>query len=252
MEGTIVSVLRAAASGAGRSTASTLVEVARSAADAAAEALDQTTTQLPALRRAGVVDAGGRGLLVLLDTFVEVLSGEAPERREYAPRDGAAVDTGGLEVTTAVPSRGSGRRRPEAPADHEGPRFEVMYSLRHSEESRVDELRGTLRELGDSESLKEGTARCPLGGADDIDRLRCCTRRGTLSSALAVVQRLGRYPGLLPLRWIWFSARFHSITRPTLHNPIAPSPQHPPRIPTQRLSKQSHFLEPMVRYPIVS
>ena len=150
VEGTIVSVLRAAASGAGRSTASTLVEVARSAADAAAEALDQTTTQLPALRRAGVVDAGGRGLLVLLDTFVEVLSGEAPERREYAPRDGAAVDTGGLEVTTAVPSRGSGRRRPEAPADHEGPRFEVMYSLRHSEESRVDELRGTLRELGDS------------------------------------------------------------------------------------------------------
>ncbi|MFD2393544.1 DAK2 domain-containing protein [Dietzia aerolata] len=58
VEGTIITVLREAAAGAGRSTATDLVEVARAAADSAAEALGRTTGQLSALRNAGVVDAG--------------------------------------------------------------------------------------------------------------------------------------------------------------------------------------------------
>ena len=39
------------------------------AADAAVIALDKTTEQLDVLADAGVVDAGGRGLLVLLDAL---------------------------------------------------------------------------------------------------------------------------------------------------------------------------------------
>ena len=137
VEGTIVTVLREAAAAAGRSSASSLVEVARVAADAGAEALDRTTSQLPALSRAGVVDAGGRGLLVLLDAMVEVLVGEAPDRPEYFIPSGPAPDA-------ALPS---GTIEPD---DDAGTRYEVMYSLTHSDDARADELRTGLRMLGDS------------------------------------------------------------------------------------------------------
>lgn len=141
VEGTIITVLREAAAAAGRSSASSLVEVARAAADAGAEALDRTTTQLPALTRAGVVDAGGRGLLVLLDTMVEVLVGEAPERPEYfIPTETAAeVDTRCDAIDGGTPTEDPG-----------GTRYEVMYSLTHSDDGRADELRSALRSLGDS------------------------------------------------------------------------------------------------------
>ena len=59
------------------------------AADAAVIALDKTTEQLDVLTDAGVVDAGGRGLLVLLDALSKTVSGHAPTRQVYvpAPRD---------------------------------------------------------------------------------------------------------------------------------------------------------------------
>ncbi|KAA0919513.1 DAK2 domain-containing protein [Dietzia sp. ANT_WB102] len=137
VEGTIVTVLREAAAAAGRSSAASLVEVARAAADGGAEALDRTTSQLPALSRAGVVDAGGRGLLVLLDAMVEVLVGETPERPAYFIPPGPAAD-----ATLSVPG-------PES-EEGAGTRYEVMYSLTHSDDARADELRTALRMVGDS------------------------------------------------------------------------------------------------------
>ncbi|UVE95669.1 DAK2 domain-containing protein [Dietzia sp. B32] len=138
VEGTIVTVLREAAAGAGRSSSSSLIEVARAAADAGADALDRTTSQLPALTRAGVVDAGGRGLLVLLDAMVEVLVGETPDRPDYyIPPDPAA---------SAAPSGPGSTDQDEA----DGTRYEVMYSLTHSDDARADELRTALRMVGDS------------------------------------------------------------------------------------------------------
>ncbi len=81
---------RAAATRAGRAAAShagpgTLAEVVRAAAAAAAEALARTPEQLPALARAGVVDAGGRGLCVLLDALVEVVTGEHVDDQPAPP-----------------------------------------------------------------------------------------------------------------------------------------------------------------------
>ncbi len=78
VEGTILSVARGAARAAGAADSDELVRVARAAAAGAATALARTPQQLPALARAGVVDAGGRGLVVLLDALVEVITGEAP------------------------------------------------------------------------------------------------------------------------------------------------------------------------------
>ncbi|QDY06985.1 DAK2 domain-containing protein [Micromonospora sp. HM134] len=78
VEGTVLSVVAAAATAAERADSDDLCTVARAAAGEAAHALARTPGQLPALARAGVVDAGGRGLCLLLDALVEVVTGEAP------------------------------------------------------------------------------------------------------------------------------------------------------------------------------
>lgn len=60
VEGTVITVLRAAAAAAREAEAGgDLSSVATAARDAAREALARTPSQLPALRDAGVVDAGG-------------------------------------------------------------------------------------------------------------------------------------------------------------------------------------------------
>lgn len=177
VEGTIVTVLREAAAGAGRSSASSLVEVSRAAADAGAAALDRTTAQLPALTRAGVVDAGGRGLLVLLDTMVEVLLGEAPERPDYfIPADPFAGTT-----TRCDP--------PDAPTRNDGvagTRYEVMYALTHSDESRANEVRSALRTLGDSVAVVGD------GGTGDTARWAVHVHTDDIGTAIEVALPLGR------------------------------------------------------------
>ncbi len=83
VEGTILTVLDRAAAAACEVAEPSLDVVARSAAEGAARALSQTPTQLGVLRAAGVVDAGARGLLVLLDCLVAEVCGEAPTRVRY-------------------------------------------------------------------------------------------------------------------------------------------------------------------------
>ncbi|MDY3127382.1 MAG: DAK2 domain-containing protein, partial [Corynebacterium sp.] len=87
VEGTVVTVLRAAAHGAqafvetehSSTTSVNLLGVIDAAVSAARVALENTPSQLEALRAAGVVDAGGAGLVILL----ECLDQEA--RGTYAP-----------------------------------------------------------------------------------------------------------------------------------------------------------------------
>jgi DAK2 domain fusion protein YloV len=85
VEGTMLSVLRAASENAANaSSRATVAEVAATAAKSAAAALARTPQQLAVLADAGVVDAGGRGVLAVLDELAAVLSGEpAPQRPEF-------------------------------------------------------------------------------------------------------------------------------------------------------------------------
>ena len=95
--GTIVSVLQAAAGAAEDRAAdgNDLADAVSAAADAAGVALDKTPGQLAVLADAGVVDSGGRGLLVLLDALCRTLTGRAPARPAYEPAS---------PVTPAVPT----------------------------------------------------------------------------------------------------------------------------------------------------
>ena len=128
VEGTILSVARAAAEGAESCDSERLGEVATAAADAARTALALTTDQLPQLKQAGVVDAGGAGLVVLLDAAASILTG----RRRAA-----------LDLPDALP--GAHDDRPH----HEGPAYEVMYII-ETDDAKIDGLRAALDALGDS------------------------------------------------------------------------------------------------------
>ncbi|MER7420610.1 DAK2 domain-containing protein [Micromonospora peucetia] len=131
VEGTLLSVVAAAAHAAERADSDDLCAVARAAAGGAAHALARTPEQLPALARAGVVDAGGSGLCLLLDALVEVVTGESPERPAPAPRPVRPP-------ATAVRETGS-----------EEYAYEVQFLLDAGPEA-VARLRAELDALGDS------------------------------------------------------------------------------------------------------
>ena len=134
VEGTMLTVAREAAeaaqTAAGRGD---LAAVATAAAAAAREALARTPDQLPVLARAGVVDAGGRGIVVVVDVLASVVTGAKP-----AP------------TQVHVPARPSAGGPPDAgPPDLAGPAYEVMYLLDAAAEA-VPRLREQLATLGDS------------------------------------------------------------------------------------------------------
>lgn len=77
-EGTILTVIRAI-SEAAEKTAKKNVELKdffQAVIEAGEEMLKQTPEMLPVLKKAGVVDAGGRGLLILLQGFLNILLGQ--------------------------------------------------------------------------------------------------------------------------------------------------------------------------------
>ena len=139
--GTIVSVLQACADAAEQAAAHTaLPDVVVTVCEAAARSLDQTTGQLDVLAEAGVVDAGGRGLLVLLDAMSATLTGTAPTRAQYAPARLPAPVTG---------------------TDPAGPMYEVMYQLADCDAAGADTLRAELERLGESVAIAASSDRHP-------------------------------------------------------------------------------------------
>ncbi|MGZ5400249.1 MAG: DAK2 domain-containing protein [Nocardioides sp.] len=132
VEGTMLTVARAASDAAvarAGQPGTRARDVFTVAATAAREALARTPDQLQALHDAGVVDAGGRGVSVILDAAETVLTGRRPK---------------------PVPS---GHRIPvPVPADDlgaDGPAYEVMFLL-DADDSAIPELRAALAPLGDS------------------------------------------------------------------------------------------------------
>ena len=136
VEGTILTVARAASDAAVRRAAEPRArarDVFTAAAGSARDALVHTPEQLRQLREAGVVDAGGRGLCVVLDAAESVLTG----RRRIARRHPLGAPT--IPVTVAVDD-----------LTENGPSYEVMYLLDSDDPAAIQRLKGDLAPLGDS------------------------------------------------------------------------------------------------------
>ncbi len=80
-EGTILTVIRAISEGAEKAAKKNveLKDFFTAVIEAGEAMLKQTPEMLPVLKKAGVVDAGGRGLLILLQGFLNVLLGQEEE-----------------------------------------------------------------------------------------------------------------------------------------------------------------------------
>ncbi len=134
VEGTMLTVARAAAEAAVAEAASSEARaraVFTAAAAAAREAVARTPEQLKALADAGVVDAGGRGLSVILDAAETVLTGRRPAPVRTPQGHTIPVPTPGEDLTA------------------DGPAYEVMFLL-DATASTIPALKTTLRSLGDS------------------------------------------------------------------------------------------------------
>jgi DAK2 domain fusion protein YloV len=148
-----------------------LLEVFEAARQAAVLSLWRTPDLLPVLAQAGVVDAGGAGLVLLYDAFLHVIDGRPiadrlplpPEVAEKiasgfaadqsAPRldalAGASRDTGGQGSDHDGPAlRPAGTGVGEA-AGGPGPRYEVMYFLEAPDET-LGAFKSVWAGIGDS------------------------------------------------------------------------------------------------------
>ncbi len=133
IEGTILSVARAAAEGA-RSQSGSLVKLVRSARDRARTALAFTPEQLPVLKQAGVVDSGGAGLLLLFDAFCSVVANDPlPEPPPLESIEVHFVGDVSLDGESNI-------------ADL---RYEVMYLL-DAEDAKMHAFREVWAGIGDS------------------------------------------------------------------------------------------------------
>ncbi|WKD59395.1 DAK2 domain-containing protein [Corynebacterium caspium] len=137
VEGTVITVLRAAAEAA--QTEESLAAVVNNAATAAREALAKTPSQLAVLREAGVVDAGGQGLVVLLAALESEVLGE---ELAAAP---APVITPETAVETASASC-SAKTAPNTAAELQTSYLEIMFYFAGD----LEKLKALLQPLGDS------------------------------------------------------------------------------------------------------
>lgn len=141
VEGTILTVLTAAATAARKSAdeGSKLKDQLEHVREASAEALARTPELLPQLKAAGVVDAGGSGFLLLIDALRFVVSGE--------PIPAAEMGSANLEALSA----NAGDAIDEAHGEDIGDlRYEVMFLLEDVNDSKIDEFRNKWGNVGDS------------------------------------------------------------------------------------------------------
>jgi fatty acid kinase len=135
VEGTMLTVARAAAEAAKATGSDDLHTVVAAASGAAHRALAQTPDQLEVLGQAGVVDAGGRGVVLLLDALRAVVE-ERP-------------------LVTPSPAIAHPRLEAVAPAAADAPGYEVMYLI-DVPDTEVPALRSALDAIGDSVVVSGG------------------------------------------------------------------------------------------------
>lgn len=132
-EGTILTVSRMAGEAASDTAHENpaIEAVLLSAIEAARSALAETVNQNPVLKKAGVVDAGGMGFLVILEGMLASLRGEDVENPDSAPvRDGADFALLTDENITFT--------------------FDTVFIVRKKEHIDLDSFRIYLNSMGDS------------------------------------------------------------------------------------------------------
>ena len=147
-EGTILTVIRAMADASIKlaKKEADMTSFLKAVLDVGEEALSMTPELLPVLKKAGVVDAGGRGLLVIFNGFLKIVSGDESDLKLQADTDrmgdGAVVSDGNAELIDY-----------NSLADIEFAyctEFFIININKKTTVADIDKLRETLMTLGDS------------------------------------------------------------------------------------------------------
>jgi uncharacterized protein len=165
-EGTILTVAREAGKAAKAAAAapnSSINTVIRAACKAAKAATDKTPTQLAILREAGVVDAGGYGLQVILEGFLKTV--EESEGETLAGRPAAVGKAVPAQVNLELPEEGWGY---------------CTEFLIEGKDMNVDEIRDAIAAMGNSALVV---------GDEDLIRVHVHTNEPT--SVLAYASGVG-------------------------------------------------------------
>jgi DAK2 domain fusion protein YloV len=140
IEGTILTVVRETADAAQRaaSDGATLAAMLHVARAAGRTALANTPEQLPVLKEAGVVDAGGAGFLLLMDAALHVVDGEPlPEPSEASGPSQEQLDAVSHRASTS------------GEVDVSELRYEVMFLL-NIDDAKSKEFMQAWGKIGDS------------------------------------------------------------------------------------------------------
>ncbi len=134
VEGTILTVVRETAEAAEKAASEklSLLPLAEIAREAAKRSLDSTPELLPVLARAGVVDAGGSGFLLMLDSLLHIIDDRPMPKPEVVT---ASVDSLILDVHDETSNSGT--------------RYEVMYFL-DAPDDLIPDFKKAWSEIGDS------------------------------------------------------------------------------------------------------
>lgn len=138
-EGTMLTVMRDSASAAASAQEGDFVPLLDELLDASRDSLERTPELLPVLKTAGVVDAGAKGFVALLEGIVALIHGDPLLATSSEFGDDGALD-------------------PEAPAAVALAEFDVEETYRYCTEALVrggnlpasPDVRATLHDLGDS------------------------------------------------------------------------------------------------------
>ena len=191
-EGTVLTVIReaAAAAAAAAETTDDVRIVLEATVTEAHAAVERTPELLAVLRDAGVVDAGGFGLAIILEGFARAMEPDA-EKLELAPRrvNEPSVRRPGAASPMPPPvpgppgEAGAARRGAAAVAAKEGGWGYCTEFLIHGPGLEFETLRAELGALGES-SLVVGDAdlvRVHIHTADPTNLITTAARRGRLS-----------------------------------------------------------------------
>ncbi len=103
VEGTILTVVRKSAEEAAAQRSGDLLRMMVAITKKALNTLQETPDLLPALKQAGVVDAGGKGFVVILEGFLQALKSASPLAKEAVFRSGPLETETQPELTGAAP-----------------------------------------------------------------------------------------------------------------------------------------------------
>jgi len=197
-EGTILSVIREAAEEAGRDVDDTtdIAGLLERVVRASHAAVARTTEQLQVLRDAGVVDAGGFGLAVILEAMSRSIAAPAGPGGSQTPNTAGDRPDAPLE-TTGRAQRPRGRRGAAAVAVKQGGWGYCTEFLMHGPGLDLEALRDELGRLGESALVV---------GDDDLVRVHIHT--GEPAPLIALASSRGR---LSKLKVEDMSAQHHDV-----------------------------------------